>query len=660
MRRREHRTTSPNWPTCRRILASILFLSLFSAGAFAQKKAAARAQYERADKQRTALEGKPQKERALKEYTQLVAAFRRVYHLSPQAAEVTSSLLAVGELYQEMGRLFDEKYFQSAVDAYQFLLHEYPASRYRDDALFTIAQIQQEDLGDLDLAEKTYQEFLNRFPRSSKAEQAKEALAEIAAEREKEKKASSKAALAEERARERKIPQVSGIRHWNAEHYTRIVISVDSEVKYQAARIANPDRIYFDIYKAKLGSTLAGKTLEVQSGFLKTIRVAQNQSGVVRVVLEVDKVKDYSVFLLPDPYRMVVDIYGEHLATTKAEPPKTEEPPSTPLKKADAPLKNEKESARAAKAKKGPKEAPQAESAEPVVAAAPKKDAETEKPAWAERTANAKREAPSKAAGPLVAATPAVPTRNGQMDMTRVLGLKIGRIVIDAGHGGHDTGTIGPTGLMEKDLCLDVALRLGRMIQERLVGMEVLYTREDDTFVPLENRTAIANQSKADLFLSIHANSSRDKSARGIETYYLNFAASGDALEVAARENALSQGSIHELQDLIKKIAKNEKIEESREFALEIQEHLAKRLQKVSRSNKSRGVKKAPFVVLIGANMPSVLAEISFISNPTDETLLKKGEHRNRVVEGLYHGIEKYLQNLNSLSFNSAKPDIPR
>ncbi len=656
MRLTEQRTTSPIWPTCRRILASLLFLSLFSAGAFAQKKAAARAQYEKAEKQRTALEGKPQKERKLKEYTQLVAAYRRVYHLSPQSAEVTTSLQAAGELYQEMGRLFDAKYFQSAVDAYQFLLHEYPTSRYRDDALFTIAQIQREDLADTDLADKTYQEFLKRFPRSPKAEQAKAALAKIAAEREKEKKPSSRAALAEERATERQMPQVTGIRSWNAEHYTRIVISMDDAVKHQAARIANPDRIYFDLYKAKLSSTLAGKTLEVQSGFLKTIRVAQNQSGVVRVVLEVDKVKDYSVFLLPDPYRMVVDIYGEQFTMARAEAPKAEVPPAKPASKEETPPK--KESARAAKANKEPEEAPKTKPEEPAAGTVAKKESEPEKPAKAAATPAAKVEKDGKKSEALVTARPPAPTRSGQMDMTRALGLKIGRIVIDAGHGGHDTGSIGPSGLMEKDVCLDVALRLGRMIQEKLPGTVVIYTREDDTFVPLENRTAIANQSKADLFLSIHANSSRDKSARGIETYYLNFAASDDAMEVAARENALSQSSIHELQDLIKKIAKNEKIEESREFALEIQEHLAKRLQKVSKHNKSRGVKKAPFVVLIGANMPSVLAEISFISNPTDETLLKKGEHRHRVVEGLYHGIEKYLQNLNSLSFNAAKPEI--
>jgi len=658
MRNLEKRAANPIWPTCRRILASVILFSLFSPVAFAQKRAAARAQYEKAEKQRTALEGKPQKERTLKEYSQLVAAYRRVYLLSPQAAEVTTSLQAVGELYQEMGRLFDAKYFQSAVDAYQFLLHEYPTSRFRGDALFTIAQIQREDLDDASLAEKTYEEFLKRYPRSSKAGQVKAGLAEIAAEREKETKPAARAALAEERANERKMPQVTGIRSWNAEHYTRIVISMDNEVKYQAARIANPDRIYFDLYKAKLNSTLAGKTLEVESGFLKTMRVAQNQSGVVRVVLEVDKVKDYSVFLLPDPYRMVVDVYGEQFAVAKTEAPKAGAPPAKSTAKAEPPPK--RDSSRAAAAKKVPEEVPVAKATELAPGPSPKKVVEPEKPSKSPTTAGTKATKGGKAADSLAAAKPPSPTRNGQMDMTRVLGLKIGRIVIDAGHGGHDTGTVGPSGLMEKDLCLDVALRLGKMVQEKLPGTEVIYTREDDTFVPLENRAPIANQSKADLFLSIHANSSRDKSARGIETYYLNFAASDDALEVAARENALSQGSIHELQDYLKKIAKNEKLEESREFALEIQEHLSKRLQKVSRHNKNRGVKKAPFVVLIGANMPSVLAEISFISNPTDETLLKKGDHRNKVVEGLYHGIEKYLQNLNSLSFNATKTEVLR
>jgi N-acetylmuramoyl-L-alanine amidase len=257
-----------------------------------------------------------------------------------------------------------------------------------------------------------------------------------------------------------------------------------------------------------------------------------------------------------------------------------------------------------------------------------------------------------KTAAALKPPTEPKPNRDGQRSLTRELGLKISRIVIDPGHGGHDTGTIGPHGLMEKDLCLDIALRLGRIIEERIPGAEVVYTRKDDTFIPLEDRTAIANNAKADLFVSIHANSSHDHAARGIETYYLNFATSQDSMEVATRENALAQSSIHDLQDLIKKIARNEKIEESKELASDIQDSLSHRLQVISQNEKNRGVKKAPFIVLIGANMPSVLSEISFISNPADEKLLRKSDQRDRVAQGLYHGISSYLDSLNSLSYN--------
>ena len=250
-------------------------------------------------------------------------------------------------------------------------------------------------------------------------------------------------------------------------------------------------------------------------------------------------------------------------------------------------------------------------------------------------------------------ATAPQPTHDGQSTLTRALGLKIGRIIIDAGHGGHDTGTIGPTGLMEKDLCLDVALRLGKIIKQRLPGADVVFTRSDDSFIPLEERTAIANEAHADLFISIHANSSQDHLARGIETYYLNLKGSPEAMEVAARENAVSNVGIHDLEDLVKKIARNEKIDESKEFAEDIQTSLSQRVQKTNKTVKNRGVRKAPFVVLIGADMPSILTEISFLSNPADEQLLKKPEHRQRLAEGLYQGVASYLQSLNSMTFNT-------
>jgi N-acetylmuramoyl-L-alanine amidase len=232
--------------------------------------------------------------------------------------------------------------------------------------------------------------------------------------------------------------------------------------------------------------------------------------------------------------------------------------------------------------------------------------------------------------------------------MVRALGLKINRIVIDAGHGGHDSGTLGPGGIEEKDVVLDVALRLGRLLKDRL-GADVIYTRSDDTFIPLETRTAIANQAQADLFISIHANSSPDTDARGVEVYYLNFTTSADALEVAARENASSDESIHQLSDLVKKIALQDKINESRAFAEDVDQSLYAGLERGNPGLKDRGVKKAPFVVLIGANMPSILAEISFLTNPESAQELRQPRYRERIAESLYRGVDRYVSSLNGV-----------
>ncbi len=236
-----------------------------------------------------------------------------------------------------------------------------------------------------------------------------------------------------------------------------------------------------------------------------------------------------------------------------------------------------------------------------------------------------------------------------RLSLTQALGLKISRIAIDPGHGGSDTGAMGPHGLMEKNLCLDVALRLGRLIQQDIPGAEVIYTRTTDKFVSLEDRTAIANRADADLFISIHANSSNSPSARGVETYYLSLLGSPESMRLAARENALAQSSLHDLPELVQMIAGNAKIAESKVLAQDIQSALATRLELVSRGETNRGVKRAPFVVLTGANMPAVLSEISFISNASDESLLLESSQRQRVAESLYRGIAVYLDSLNSL-----------
>jgi N-acetylmuramoyl-L-alanine amidase len=635
----------------------------------ADRKMDAREQFERAVRMRTTLEGTPQKERSLVDYRATVAAYHKVYLISAQAEEVTPSLIAEAELYEEMGRLFDAKYFQSAIESYNFLLKQYPGSRYREQALYSIGLVQKDGLHQPDVAEATLKEYIKRFPKSDLASDARVALKDIAETREKAKaqalaqaqvqaqaqaklqaqlqtQAKLQAAAAtdafpelkgkviEQQESENGTPRVLDVKSWNTENSARIVVTLSDTIAFNASRIAAPDRVYFDLHRAKLTPDIAKKNWDVKDGLLKSLRLGQNKDGVVRLVLDVNGARDYSGYLLSDPYRLVIEVHAKPVAASGREAANATPAPAAKNAKADADDTDAK---------------PRAVPGETVaVNADPKLTAAAKQPA-----AKSKADATKSAA--LVPPTESKPTRDGQRSLTRALGLKISRIVIDPGHGGHDTGTIGPHGLMEKDLCLDVALRLGHEIEEKLPGAEVIYTRKDDTFVPLEERTAIANEAKADLFISVHANSSHDAAARGIETYYLNFATSEESMAVAARENALAQSSLHDLQDIIKKIARNEKVEESKELASDIQDSLTHRLQLVSQDERNRGVKKAPFVVLIGANMPSVLSEISFISNPSDEKLLRKTDQRQRVADGLYRGIASYLDSLNSLSYDRSK-----
>ncbi len=250
-----------------------------------------------------------------------------------------------------------------------------------------------------------------------------------------------------------------------------------------------------------------------------------------------------------------------------------------------------------------------------------------------------------ESAQPEIAEAKPLASENPSRSLTRALGLKVNRIVIDAGHGGHDDGTIGPHGVLEKDIVLDVALRLATLVRQRM-SAEVVLTRSDDTFIPLQERTKIANDNKADLFLSIHANSSPAREVAGTETFYLNLTTSPGALDVAARENAGSDKTVGDLKDLIQSITLNDKIEESHTFAEDVQNAINLQAERSNAAAHNRGVKRAPFVVLIGASMPSVLAEIGFLSNSRDESNLGKPEYREKVAEALYKGLAQYSQSL--------------
>src|SRR6202158_319615 len=613
------------------------------------RRQAASTQFARAEEQRAALNSKPTEKRTLADYKLVVTGYHRVALITPRAPEVPDSLLAIAELYTEMGDRFGRTYYQSAADSYQFLVHEYPTSRYCQDAILRVAKLQRDRLGDSALAKETYEDFLKRYPRSPRKREAQEALAELALLQNGDAPLATNSVAANStaappaadvahanapahsggksvsRSGSRETPRVRRIRAAANGDATRVIIDLEDSVQYTSGRIANPDRIFFDLHAARLTPDAARGNIHVDGGLLTAVRVAQNHDGVGRVVLDVNGVKVYHASLADNPPQLLIDLYGN----SPGAPVRTAEGKRAQRAGAEA---YSNDSATAANG-----EAPTVQNAaarEPAGYTASSSEAPAEDStggcngaigsainggaASSAGTINGSgagnsSSAVARNALPVVKngksksvkatatggkpdlirpASAPQPTRDGQSTLTRALGLKIGRIVIDAGHGGHDTGTIGPTGVMEKDLCLDVALRLGKIIQQRLPGADIVYTRSDDTFIPLEERTNIANQAKADLFISIHANSSQDHAARGVETYYLNLKGSAEAMEVAARENASSEQGVHDLEDLVKKIARNEKIDESKEFAEDIQDSLAKRVLKVGKTVKNRGVRK--------------------------------------------------------------------
>ncbi len=593
---------------------------MLSTGAFANdaqsSKQAARLQFEKAEQLREALNGRPEADRTRREYQQVVNAYRKVYYGAPASSKADASIVAVAEVLAAMGRQFQpgEKDLHAAIGEYEFLRREYPGSKYRVEALFTIGQIYKEDLGDTTAAEATFQEFLRRYPHDARAAKAKETLAELehpVAKKQPEEPRAAKstkppapapeiapgsagiapASLPTPVAPHGPLQLVTGIRHWSSPDSTRVAIDIDGPVEYQAGRVPNPDRIFFDLPNTKLTSTLVGKSFDVQDGFLKKIRVAQYQRDATRVVLEVEDLSEYSAFVLPNPYRLIIDIHGKKAAPaevannavpdatgdtgerssrsivsgnlapagsasreagTDRSAPQAAAPESSrtrtvkssqQIAKADVPSvgRENQPSLSAPGSAKMPEAASTAKSASVTASKAVQAKSEPDKAdelldnpsktsnagikatseptsaptavAVAPRDKSAKKGSKSSQAQ-IAAAREAAPTSSGDRSLIRALGLKIGRIVIDPGHGGHDTGTIGPEGLMEKDLVLDVSLRLGRLLEARL-GADVVYTRDDDTFIPLETRTAIANEKQADLFISVHANSSPDPDARG-------------------------------------------------------------------------------------------------------------------------------------------------
>ena len=482
------------------------------------------------------------------------------------------------------------------------------------------------------------------------------------------------------------LQSVRDVRFTSETDVTRVVIELSNEAVFHTERIDNPDRVFFDLphFVPRLA---AGKQrnaqLNVGGRHIRQIRVAENQPGLTRLVFDMESPDVvFKALIALDPPRLIVefrrsgagpsrtlDKQAEYIAQTPssvqppapaARKPRPFDPSTLPLRPASSQpvvVMSSLDVPSPPRLSDRPAMLPSALSyilppprpahfappkpiiAKPITAKAAILEDPLPRslPAHSIAASLPKREVIPP---PIVDRTP-VPDRS----MIRALGLKVGRIVIDPGHGGQDYGTSSASGLHEKELVLDVSKRLATLLRHSL-GAEVILTRGDDTFVSLEQRTVMANERKADLFISVHANSSPAHSASGIETFYLNFAASPGALEVAGRENSSSRKNVHELNDLLQKIALNAKLDESREFATRVQNAL---VTGDSTRNRNRGVKRAPFIVLIGADMPAILTEIGFVSNPAEEANLRRPDYRQKLAEQIFSGIAGYAGSLNPM-----------
>ncbi len=337
----------------------------------------------------------------------------------------------------------------------------------------------------------------------------------------------------------------------------------------------SPERIYFDLHDTGLSRELEGKTMDVGDTSLTRVRVAQPVAGITRVVLDTKDGSNFSVSMESSPYRLVVELRG-----------------------------SEKTLAASQFASK------HSISNQPAPAAA-----------------NAPLKAAPVAALTATASDQPLPARTGKL-----------RIVLDAGHGGWDLGTVGRQGLLEKDLVLDVTQRLGKLLQARL-GSEVMFTRNGDNYLPLDQRADFANQAQADLFVSVHANYSSSAATRGVETYSTNLFSAPGSREVEKHDDGaapkltpvtLSAGALHE------------KIEESQRLAGSVQRALYATLAASSPDIPNRGIKGSAFAVLTGTTMPAILTEISFVSSPADERNLQSAAYRQKIAEALYQGVARY------------------
>ncbi len=366
---------------------------------------------------------------------------------------------------------------------------------------------------------------------------------------------------------------------------TRVVIQTNGALRYAVGRLPEPERLYVDLLKARLASGWQKTQLPVHDARLSAIRVAQHQRGVVRVVLDIKRIKTYKVFSLQKPYRIVIDLHG----VSRLKPPPMHVQRPKPAK-------------------------PKVQRPKPKQSTPPSKSAGVSKP----------RQTPRLVPAPKPESRPT--------------------IVIDPGHGGKDPGALGPNNLQEKTVVLGVAKALRRLIRKHLPRYRVIMTRDKDVFVPLTERTKLANDNHAVAFLSIHANASKRSKVQGIETWYFSFEAKTErAQRIAARENNMSSHQFSELERILRDMHETDRINQSALLAGATQKALVNTLSEHFKVIPDRGVDGAPFIVLLRTEMPSILVEVGFVSNKSEAKRLQRQAYQKALAQGIFEGLRTFL-----------------
>ncbi|HEX3036867.1 MAG TPA: N-acetylmuramoyl-L-alanine amidase [Thermodesulfobacteriota bacterium] len=515
----------------------------------------------------------PQKVNNEEIWKTIAQLFYTIYIEYPESPKASDSLFLSGKMYEEMGTRFNSKdYFKVSIDHSTEFIKSFPNSDLADDAGIRIARIVEN--WDKSRAYLEYEKVLISYSEGDMAYIAKNKVQDLALYKPTEEDINKGTPEIETNGKLDSLAYVNQIRHWSTDNYTRVVIDLNKEVPFDSHFLKSdsaqgiPTRLFVDIKDATIDRNLAVDP--IKNGLLNNIKFGRNTSDTARVVLYMDNFKTYRVFSLYEPFRIVMDVYGD-----------------------ETPVAEQKES----------------DNREEIITGLQKFDGKS------------------------------------ISHLRGALGLKVRTIVIDAGHGGHDPGAIGPTRLKEKDVNLAIAKALKRKFElaGRSFGVSrVILTRDDDRFIPLEERPAIAKKEKADLFISVHCNAARNGSARGTETYILSFTGDPEALAVAARENVSTTKSLSDLEDIVKNYLLSSKIDESKRLASYVQNSLVEHISDRYEPVKNKGVKKAPFIVLIGADVPSILVETSFITNPLDEKMLRSPGYINGVADGIFAGVKAY------------------